>query len=60
MRRITYTLLNRNMEKIKTVMVYKIDPVYLAIETYLKTETIFPILIEELNILIEKIEDSDA
>jgi len=57
MRKITYTILKKNGEEAKTVQVYEKDPVWLALETYLKTMQT-PQFIEELNIIIEKIEDS--
>jgi hypothetical protein len=57
MKKITYTLLNKSGEKIKTVQVYERDPVYIALETYLKIMQA-PQIIEELNILIEKIEET--
>jgi hypothetical protein len=57
MKRITYSLYNRNGEKTKTVEVYEKDPVFLALETYINGEQT-PQYISELNIVIEKIEES--
>lgn len=57
MKRITYSLYNRNGEKTKTVEVYEKDPVFLALETYINGEQT-PQYISELNIVVEKIEES--
>ena len=57
MKRITYSLYNRNGEKTKTVEVYEKDPIFLALETYINGDQT-PQYIAELNITVEKIEDS--
>lgn len=57
MKRITYSLYNRNGEKTKTVEVYEKDPIFLALETYINGEQT-PQYISELNIVVEKIEES--
>jgi len=57
MKRITYSIYNRNGEKTKTVEVYEKDPVFLALETYINGDKT-PQYIAELNITVEKIEES--
>ena len=56
MKRITYTLLDLNDKPVKKVIVYEKDPVYIALETYMKSDDV-PQIIEELNIIITDIEE---
>lgn len=56
MKRITYTILDINDKPVKEVIVYEKDPVYIALETYIKSDYV-PQIIEELNIIITRIDE---
>jgi hypothetical protein len=56
MKRITYTLLDRENKPVREVTVYERDPVYVALETYMKTNDV-PQVIEDLNIVITHIDE---
>lgn len=56
MKRITYTLLDRENKPVREITVYERDPVYVALETYIKSDYV-PQIIEELNIVITRIDE---